>query len=141
MIHFFDSSALAKRYLAERGSDIVRSVLRRQHAAAARITHAEVLAAIARAHRERALTVGQRDALFDRFLEDFRDLTIVEIRQATLGAVREIVTRHPLRAYDAVQLACGLSLRRARMAVTLWSADAALCRAAEAEGLRSMHAG
>jgi predicted nucleic acid-binding protein len=141
LIHFFDSSAFVKRYLAEPGSNLVRSALRKPHVAIARILQAEVPAALARAHRERILTVPQRDALLERFAEDLRDLTIVELRAATLGGVADLVVRHPLRAYDAVQLACALSLRKGRVPVTFWAADGPLCGAADAEGLRVMRAG
>jgi predicted nucleic acid-binding protein len=139
VIHFLDSSVLAKRYLAEPGSDLVRRTLRSSRLAAARITHAEVSAAIARAHRERGVTLAQRDALLDRFDEDFADLTVVELRATTISAVRSLVTKHPLRAYDAVQLACALALRRARIALTFWTADGPLFAAATAEGLRALH--
>jgi predicted nucleic acid-binding protein len=139
VIHFLDSSALVKRYLAEPGSDLVRRALKTSRLAAARITQAEVSAAIARAHRERGLTIEQRDALLDRFEDDFAELTIVELRAATIGTVRDLVTKHPLRAYDAVQLACALALRRTRIALTFWSADGPLCTAATAEGIRALH--
>jgi predicted nucleic acid-binding protein len=136
LIHFFDTSAFVKRYLVESGSDVVRAALRKPHVGVARIIEAEVPAALARAHRERLLTVAQRDALLERFAEDLRDLTIVEIRATTLAAVSELVKRHPLRAYDAVQLACAMSLKRNRLTVTFWAADGPLCDAAEGEGLR-----
>ena len=137
MIHFFDTSAFVKRYMREPGSDAVRASFRARTAAVARITEAEAFAAIARAHRERGLPVSQRDRILDRIEEDIRELTVVEMRAATIGSVRALVTRHPLRAYDAVQLASALVLHRAGSAVTFWSADTRLCDAARAEGLRA----
>ena len=51
-----------------------------------------------------------------------------------------VIQRHPLRAYDAVQLASALILNSALIAdklspLTFVSADNVLCEAAQAEGL------
>jgi predicted nucleic acid-binding protein len=140
LIHFLDTSALAKRYLREPGSRELRSALRRAHVAVARITYAEALAAVARAHREGMIDTTERGRIFDAIGEDFRELTVIEVRGATLAPVPELVVRHPLRGYDAVQLACALAVRRAGAAVTFWSADARLCDAAKGEGLRTVGA-
>ena len=137
MIHFFDTSALIKRYVREPRSDDVRAAIRRGRAAVSRITLAEAHAAIARAHREHLIDAGERDRIFDRLVEDFRELTVIEIRPSTLAPVRELVVRHPLRGYDAVQLASALTLRKAGTSVTFWSADERLCDAARAESLRT----
>lgn len=141
MIHFFDTSAFVKRYLAEVGSEIVRAALRKPHVSVARIIQAEVPAALARAHRDRILTAPQRDVLLEKFSEDLREVSIVELRATTLATIRDLVVRHPLRAYDAVQLACALSLRRSRLPVTFWAADGPLCEAVEVEGLRVLRVG
>lgn len=138
MIDYFDTSAIAKRYLKEPGSAEVRRALARGHSAVARITYAELLAAVARACREGLIEEDDRDLIFASAVADFRDLTVVEIRAATLQAVPDLVRRHPLRGYDAVQLVCALTLRRGGSAVRFWSADGDLCSAAKAEGLRTM---
>ncbi|MGH7439179.1 MAG: type II toxin-antitoxin system VapC family toxin [Polyangiaceae bacterium] len=138
MIDFFDTSALAKRYLREPGSREVTRALARGHCAVARIAYAELLAAAARACREGLIDEDARDRIFASALADFRDLTVVEIRASTLQAIPELVRRHPLRGYDAVQLACALALRRVGPAVRFWAADATLRAAAKAEGLRAM---
>lgn len=54
----------------------------------------------------------------------------------------ELVWRHPLRAYDAIQLASALWLaRESRMALTFVCADRRLAAAAAAAGLRTMSLG
>jgi predicted nucleic acid-binding protein len=137
MIHFLDTSVLAKRYTPERGTEDVRRELRRSEVAVSRVTFAEVLAAIARAHRSRAFDAMQRDELFARVIDDFRELSIVEVRAPLLAMVPSLLVRHPLRGYDVVQLASAIALRRTRSAVTFWCADGRLCDAAEAESLRT----
>jgi len=49
---------------------------------------------------------------------DFSRLTIVETRAALVGLVPDLVIRHPLRGYDAVQLATALTVRRATLAAS-----------------------
>jgi hypothetical protein len=60
----------------------------------------------------------------------------VEIRPALVALVPNLVARHPLRGYDAVQLAAALTVQASGHAVEPWCADATLCGAAAAEGLK-----
>lgn len=136
MIRYFDTSALAKRYLAEAGSAHVRSAFRSDRVVVARVTYAELLAALAGARRRGVIDEAERAASFARVDDDFRVLTIVEIRAATLRRIPELVMRHALRGYDAVQLAAALTVRDEGAAVDFWSADVDLVEAARAEGLR-----
>ena len=136
MIPFFDASALAKRYVREPGSKMVRDALRRPGCAVARVTYGEVAAAIAQAARRRMLDPTERATAFDRLERDFRDLAIVEIRAALVRRIPDLVVRHPLRGYDAVQLAAALTLRGEGATVELWCADVELAKAALTEGLK-----
>jgi uncharacterized protein len=136
MIHFIDTSVLVKRYVREPGSDVART-LRRHRIAVARITQAELFSAIARATREQLLSEAQRAGLFAQIEDDFRDWHVVEIRPSVVARVADLVTRHPLRGYDAVQLAAALSVHGRGPAVQFWCADEKLAAAASAEGLRT----
>jgi hypothetical protein len=71
-----------------------------------------------------------------RLAGDFAHMNIVEIRAALVALVPDLVMRHPLRGYDAVQLAAALTVRTSGMAVEFWSSDVGLCQAAATEGLR-----
>lgn len=138
MIHYLDTSALAKRYIEEPGSQAVRSMFRRGYVAVARITYAELLAAVARARHLGIITEAQRSSFFARIEEDFADLTVIEVRHSVLRRVPDLVVRYPLRGYDAVQLAAALAIREHGGSVRFWSADEQLVTAAAAEGLRAM---
>jgi predicted nucleic acid-binding protein len=70
LTRFFDTSALAKRYVSEPGSAQVRATLR-THAVGARITYAELAASVARANRMGAISEAQRDAILARLAADF----------------------------------------------------------------------
>lgn len=137
MIHFLDTSALAKRYIRESGADAVRAAIRRGTVVLARITYAEILATLARATREGLLTETQRERIFRDIDLDFRSWTVIEIRQSVLERVAGLVLRHPLCGYDAVQLAAALTVQDRGGAVQFWSADDRLVAAAKAEGLRT----
>jgi len=138
LIHYLDTSALVKRYVSEAGSASVRPLFRTKDVATSRIAYAEIAATMARLARERALTERARDAILARLDADFAAITIVEIRAALVRRVPSLVSRRPLRGYDAVHLACALALRERVVAVTFWAADAGLVEAARAEGLRTM---
>jgi hypothetical protein len=136
---FFDTSALAKRYLTEPGSALVRATLRTSPVVVARVTYAELAASVARAARLGAITDDQRDAIFARLRADFTKLEVVEVRASLITLVPELVVRHPLRAYDAIQLAAALTVQKRGPSVEFWSADEVLCGAAVAEGLRVLN--
>lgn len=133
---FLDASALVKRYVREPGSTAVRAMLRRTRPLVARIAYAEVAAAIAKAWRHGIIAEERRAAILSKLAGDFGDFDVIEIRRATLQDVPALVTRHPLRGYDAVQLAAALAARDAGTAVSFWCTDEALAAAADAEGLR-----
>lgn len=133
---FFDTSALLKAYVREQGTAEVQSALRRGSPVVSRITYAELLCATGRAFREGVFTQRARDRIWDRIERDFASFEVIEVRAAVLGRVRAIAERHPLRTYDAVQLATAVTVTRAKTPIVFWCADWALLAAARAEGLR-----
>ena len=138
MTYFLDTSALVKRYLKEPGSDKVRSLFkRRREICVARITVAELCAAIARVCRDGGITADRRDELFTRAQRDMGEMTVVELRPAVLARVPLLVVRWPLRGYDAVQLAAALAVHSVGLSLDFWSADERLLAAARGEGMRA----
>jgi hypothetical protein len=142
---YFDTSAIVKRYdPQETGARWIRSLFGTSQADLylfSQLTPVEVTSAFYRKWREGtfdetelhlALDVFRLDALRDYWLEPVSDLII---RLAT-----DLIERHPLRAYDAVQLATAIYLNaelQAESGLTLLflSADDRLIRAAQSEGL------
>jgi len=94
-------------------------------------------AAVARQHREGAVTEMTRDAILARLDRDFAQMTVVEIRAAMLSRVPALVVRWPLRGDDAVQLAAALTLAATGISTTFWPSDGTLVAAALGEGLRA----
>ena len=132
-VYFVETSALAKRYIAEPGSVWLRALLDPSTGCSiyvVRVTAIEIIAAITR--RERSRTLAPTDASTAR--QAFRgDLAtayqVIEVTPALADRAMLLAEQHGLRAYDAMQLAAGLP------AVTFISADTALNAAAIAEGL------
>jgi len=138
LIHYLDTSALVKRYVQEPGAASVRPLFRGRGVVTARIAHAEIAATMARLCREGELDDVARDRIYGRLDADFSALSVVEIRSGLVRKVPDLVTRHPLRGYDAVHLAAALTVRESGAALTFWAADAALTKAARLEGLRTV---
>lgn len=67
---YLDTSALAKRYVQEVGSEWVVRLCQREPAAISLIAIPELASALARRTREGALSAQERDTLFQAFLRD-----------------------------------------------------------------------
>lgn len=141
---YTDSSVLVKRHVREAGTDWFAAVAdpaTGNTILSAQISQVEVMSALQRRVREGTLDAGDAARLGD----DFQALCAAEYRLIALTApVIEraclLLERHPLRAYDAVQLAAALIAHEVLSAagvagMTFLSADQRLLNAAVAEGL------
>jgi uncharacterized protein len=142
--YFVDSSALVKRYVQEDGTAWVRRLTRRgagRRIYLARITPVEVTSAVARRRKGKTLTAAKASSILHRFRRHLAGrYTLIDLSPALFDEAMRLANAHSLRAYDAVQLAAALEIRRQRQdagfaPVTLISADQALNDAALAEGL------
>src|SRR4051794_13905188 len=120
-LYFLDSSALVKRYVQETGTAWIRALTRRNPSTViyvARITTVEVTCAIARRRKGRTLTSAKASSILHRFRQhvDGR-YTVIEVTLALLADAMRLGNRHALRAYDAVQLAVALEVRRRHQAL------------------------
>lgn len=153
--YFFDSSALVKRYVSEDGSGWVRAIthpsgLNDIHVA--RITGAEVLAAVTRRRRQGDISAAEAARFIADFRHDFaRQYLPIEVTGAVVARAMDLIESHPLKGYDAVQLATALavsghlaalgastptgSITSPSFMLTFVTADDALDKAALAEGL------
>lgn len=142
--YFFDSSALAKRYVAETGTTWVQSLA--DHATGnslyvARVTLVELVSAITRRQRNGDLTTAAATATISDIQADFvSDYQVIEVTATLVAAASALAEKHALRGYDAVQLAAALEVNAAYVSagqppVTIISADLDLNTAGVAEGL------
>lgn len=112
-MHYFDASALVKRYVREAGTSSVRRWLKEQRCATSRLTEAEISSALCRRYRDGALSRAQYERALGALQADLERLEVVELSPRIFKAVHPLLERHTLRAGDALQLASALFLREA----------------------------
>jgi uncharacterized protein len=129
---FFDSSALAKRYVVEPGSDRVEQILLGASSLGISVLCLpEVLSALCRRRRERVLSHAQYARAKQALLEDIRDSSVVNITDGVVARATEFLERWPLRSSDSIHVASA-----AEWSAELFvSADDRQCAAARAYGL------
>jgi len=143
-VYFVETSALAKRYVAETGSLWLRALLDPSTGCSiyvVRVTAVEMIAAITRRERGGGLTPTDAAAARQAFRNDLiTTYQIIEVTSALADRAMLLAEQHGLRGYDAVQLAAGVEVQVRYVAaglpaVTCISADTELNIAAIAEGL------
>ena len=139
---YLDTSAPVKLYITERGSERMDELaLSGANSLATRaVTQVEFHSAIDRRRRLRGGDMGEEASARagEEFTDHFKSSFFLHaVDDRTLGLACVLVSRHALRAYDAVQLAACLFLLSlsARDDLTFVSADRRLLDAARSEGL------
>jgi hypothetical protein len=136
VIRYFDASALVKRYVEEAGSDRVAHLLANGTAATARYSQVEVLAALARRTRDGDLSPRDRSRLAAVLERDMARFVVVELTGTVVALAGRLLSQHPLRAGDALQLAsCRVLEEMTGAPVELVAFDDRLLEAAQAEGV------
>jgi hypothetical protein len=104
---------------------------------ASRLSEVEVVSAFARLAREHAITVTQRNRLAKAFAHDFSTWYTVELTPQVTAIATALLSRHELRAGDAIQLAAALAVQVGldEPIEMFVAADDQLIEAAAAEGL------
>lgn len=112
-MYFFDSSALIKRYVVEAGSNLVhKKLLSGAPVFVSALSYSECLRAFARKLRERNIPESEFQRVCDDLAHDWvLSFEVLEVNQQTQSHVREIVSRFPLRASDAVQMSTAIWVR------------------------------
>jgi predicted nucleic acid-binding protein len=123
-----------KRYVEETGSAAVREILASRPCAVSRLSEVEVASAFARRFREGTLPAAERDRALAALRIDLSVLYVVELLPEIAEASVGLLTRHPLRGGDAIQLASFAHvLRHAGGDVRLVAHDSQVVAAARAE--------
>jgi predicted nucleic acid-binding protein len=139
-MNYFDTSALIKRFVDERGSEAVAALLKADPMAATSVVaYAEAHAGLAKKLRDHALSTSGHRRAARAFDADWRALVRVGVTEQLLALVPALVRRHPLRGLDAIHLASAVRLRtELAEAVRFVAADGRLLAAAEGEGLAAI---
>ena len=140
---YLDSSALVKRYAIETGTAWVRMLCEQADSviAVALFGLAEVAAAVNGKRRSGTLDAAASDAILNDLKADaVAQYSLLDIDQFVVDEAMDLTSRHRLRGYDAIHLACALRLNRALIelqlpSLILVSADGDLLKAAQGEHL------
>jgi predicted nucleic acid-binding protein len=139
-LYYFDASAVVKYYILEPASSPDQAS-RANLSLISEASITECAAAFAVLYRTQRISRRTRDGAFRAFMQHIvaGRLNTIPIVTADFQMAADLTQTHPLKAYDAVQLA--VALRRTRslvahdLALTFVSGDASLIAAAQAEGL------
>ena len=106
---FLDSSAFAKRFVDEAGSDKVeKTCAQASELGLSVICVPEIISALNRRRRERSLTAAQYDKAKQQLLDDVRDADIINLAVPVVGSAIGVLETSPVRAMDALHIACAL---------------------------------
>ena len=106
---FFDSSAWVKRYIEEKGSQkVVEIGLNAQNVSLSILCIPEVISAFARLCREGKVTQEQFDQLQVVFLNDIKDVQLINITSEVVSSSVVLLQQYSLRTLDALHLACAI---------------------------------
>lgn len=129
---YFDTSALAKRYVREAGTEaVLEKCSKATEIVVSVICLPELLSALNRLRRENSITSEQYTSLKQGAIADFRQAMFVEISPAILQESILCLESAPLRAMDAIHIA---TARRTGCDAFV-SADTRQCTAARELGL------
>jgi uncharacterized protein len=130
---FFDTSAIAKRYVAERGSEKVLALYARaDRLMVSIICLPELISTLARLVREKRVTKANYLRLKNDVTADFADVDVSQINADVMAVTVELLESHPLRAMDAIPVACALMIN----ADAFVSADRRQLAAARKAGMK-----
>ena len=131
---FLDSSAFAKRFIEESGSDEVEAACAQASALGLSVICVpEVMSALNRRRRERSLTPRQYKVAKHRLMDDIHDADIINLTVSVVGSAIRVLEESPVRAMDALHIACALEWGADLFA----SSDQQQLKAAKKAGLKT----
>ena len=133
MRFFFDSSAFAKRYIEEPGSDQVEDLCAQATLlGVSSICLPEIISGLCRLSRDSILTKNQYEVTKESLLKDFEDIMVCNITPAVIGQTIHILETNTLRTLDALHIGCALEWK----AEVFVSSDLRQISAAKKSGLK-----
>jgi len=133
---FFDSSAFAKRYVREEGSeDVLLWCDQATELCLSGIALPEIISSFCRLQREKLITPIQYRHLKTMLMADISDALICDLTPEVMRGTIIALENNILRGMDAIHIGSALTLK----ADLFVSADDRQCAAAEQAGLRVVH--
>jgi predicted nucleic acid-binding protein len=130
---FFDSSAFAKRYIVEPGSDKVEKICSQSAMlGVSSICLPEIISALCRLRRQSVITEDQHEITKQALLRDLEDALICNITPSVIKQSIQILESSKVRSLDALHIACALEFE----AEAFVSSDIQQLSAAKKAGLK-----
>jgi uncharacterized protein len=133
-----DSSAFAKRYVYEDGSEMVDQILQEaSQLALCVILVPEIISGLNRRLREKVLSQDEYRKAKNQLMNDVHDAIVLQVTPAVISRAVKLLENNVLRAMDALHVACALEWR----AELFISADIRQVKAANNAGLHARFIG
>lgn len=130
---FFDSSAFAKRYIVEPGSDRVEKICSQSTMlGVSSICLPEIVSALCQLRRQSVITEDQYKNAKEALLRDLEDALICNITPSVIKQSIHILEISKVRSLDALHIACALEFE----AETFVSSDIQQLSAARTAGMK-----
>ena len=108
---FFDTSALIKRYILEKGSDEVDELLNRADGVfLSPLTEVETCSVFRRLWTDKAIDEKEYTLLRKEFETDCQYYTFIPLDEQVLWQAKRVIHEHQLKTLDSLQLGTALSL-------------------------------
>jgi len=131
---YCDSSAFAKRFVEENGSDAIEAICSEAAELGLCVFCVpEIISALNRRRREHLLSHAQYEKVKHRLIGDVCDADIINITPAVVGVSISVLEQSPVRTLDALHIACALEWD----ADLFVSSDKQQCAAAKRAGLNT----
>ena len=136
---YFDTSALAKRYSPETGSEKVDSIINNKAniIVIGNIAITEIYSALSKKHRTNEISYQDFLSAIYRFEKDISDSAyhFLEVDNNIITAAKILILAYSeLRTYDSIHLALALEL--SELNPTIVTSDTVLCKTCHSEGLK-----
>lgn len=114
MLTFFDSSAFAKRFVEETGSDEIEKIcLESDSIALSSNCFPEIISALNRRLRENNLVKKEYILIKEKMIEEFESLEIINVVPEVISKAITLLEKYNLRTLDALHIASAI----------IWNAD------------------
>ena len=133
-----DSSAFAKRYVLEDGSEIIERLLQgASQLALCTILVPEIISGLNRRLREQILSKNDYRKIKRQLMEDVHDAIVLQVTPAVISRSVRLLETNILRAMDALHVACAVEWQAELFA----TADRRQLKAAKNVGLLTEYIG
>jgi uncharacterized protein len=112
MLSFFDSSAFAKRFIEESGSDEIERICEESESVAvSSLCFPEIISALNRRLRESIISKKDYLTVKERMIKEFESVEIVNVIPEVITKSIALLEKHNLRALDSIHIAAALLLK------------------------------